>query len=268
MGWWGKLLGGAVGFVLGGPIGALLGTVLGHQLDRGLGSGVESPPGDLEHTQAERERVQTAFFTTTFAVLGHMAKADGQVTKDEISLAEAVMAHMDLEAELRRAAIRLFNQGKNADFPLDAILLQFKQECRRRQDLIRIFIEIQLQAAYADGTLVPAEERLLLHICRRLGFSEALFRQLEAMVKAEYGMGAGAPPSIGRPSLEQAYAILNLSPEATDEEVKRAYRRLRSQHHPDKLVSKGLPEEMMRLANEKTQEIQAAYERLREARGF
>jgi len=272
MGWWGKLVGGAFGFVLGGPIGALLGAVLGHQLDRGLGGGVDWPGGDLAHTQAERERVQTAFFTTTFAVLGHIAKADGRVTKDEISLAEAVMAHMDLEPELRQAAIRLFNQGKNEDFPLDAILLQFKQECHRRQDLIRIFIEIQLQAAYADGNLAPEEERLLLHLCRRLGFSETLFRQLEAMVRAEYGMGAGTaggmPPSLGRPSLEQAYAILNLSPEATDEEVKRAYRRLRSQHHPDKLVSKGLPEEMMRLANEKTQEIQAAYERLREARGL
>ncbi len=267
MSWWGKLAGGAFGFMLGGPLGALLGAVLGHNLDKGLkGLEQELAPGD-------QERVQTAFFTATFSVMGHLAKADGRVSQDEIALARMVMQRMDLDADLRKAAIDLFNQGKQPHFPLDDVLEQFRRECRRRSTLIQMFIEIQLQAAYADGRLDTAEEQLLLHICYRLGIPEFLFRQLQRMVAAQHGFGAGrsgrgrAEPR-RRPSLEDAYAMLGITPEASDAEVKKAYRRLMSQHHPDKLVAKGLPEEMMKLAAEKTGEIRKAYEQIKEARGF
>ena len=135
-------------------------------------------------------------------------------------------------------------------------------------------VEIQLQAAYADGRLDPPEDRLLLHICRRLGVSEFDYRRLERMLQAELGLGrrAGGAGSRkarapARPSLQDAYQVLGVEPAATDGEVKRAYRRLLSQHHPDKLVSKGLPEEMMKMATQKTHEIRKAYERIREARG-
>ncbi|AKH20963.1 co-chaperone DjlA [Sedimenticola thiotaurini] len=270
MSWWGKLAGGAFGFMVGGPIGALLGAVLGHNLDKGLkGLSDEErlPPGD-------QERVQTAFFTTTFSVMGAIAKADGRVSRDEIALANSVMAEMDLNEEMRRTAINLFNQGKSADFPLDEVLNQFRRECHRRNTLIQMFIEIQLQAAYADGSLHKAEEQLLLHICKQLGIPEFAFRRLEKMIRAEAGFSgrggggrqAGAKPS--GPTLEDAYAILNVSSDASNAEVKQAYRRLLSQHHPDKLVSKGLPEEMMKMAAQKTHEIRQAYERVKEARGI
>lgn len=261
------MLGGAFGFMLGGPLGAILGAVLGHNLDRGMAGlkGFEPLlPGD-------RERVQTAFFTATFSVMGHIAKADGRVSEDEIDLARAVMDQMDLNQKLRHTAMRLFEQGKSADFPLDDVLDQFRQECHRRLTLIQMFVEIQLQAAYADGVLHRAEEQLLLHICRRLGIPEALFRNLEDMIKAEghYAGGSGGPaPKPTRPSLEDAYSILMVSPNSSDDEVKRAYRRLLSQHHPDKLVSKGLPEEMMKIATRKTHEIRQAYEQIKEARGL
>jgi DnaJ like chaperone protein len=264
MGWWGKLIGGAFGFMLGGPLGALLGTAVGHGFDRGL-------KGAATATASEQERVQTAFFTATFAVMGHLAKVDGHVSRNEIQLAEAVMAQMDLTAEKRRTAINLFNEGKSADFPLDEVLDQFRQECRRRITLIQMFIEIQLQAAYADGTLHAAEERLLLRICDRLGYPVALFRRLEAMMRAERswtGGPSGGPPPRQGPTLEDAYALLNLESGAGKTEVKRAYRRLMSQHHPDKLVAKGLPEEMVRIANQKTQEIRKAYEVIRKAEGW
>jgi DnaJ like chaperone protein len=265
--WWGKLLGGAFGFMLGGPLGALLGAVLGHNLDKGL-SGLPGEGGFGE--PGARERVQTAFFTTTFSVMGHLAKADGRVTEDEVAMARAVMDQMDLGAPMRHTAIELFNQGKGADFPLDGVLEQFRQECHRRQTLIQMFVEIQLQAAYADGRMDPAEERLLLHICGRLRFSEALFRNLERMIRAErhYAGGRGAPQRPAGPTLHDAYAILNITAQSSDAEVKKAYRRLMSQHHPDKLVAKGLPEEMMKIASQKTHEIRKAYERVKEARGF
>jgi DnaJ like chaperone protein len=264
--WWGKLAGGAFGFMLGGPLGALLGAVLGHNLDRGL-SGLK-----VERLQpGEQERVQTAFFTATFSIMGHLAKVDGSVTRKEIELAEAVMHKMDLDADMRETAIRLFNQGKSDSFPLEEVVEQFRLECHRRSTLIQMFIEIQLQAAYADGKIDSAEERLLLHICRQLGIPETLFRTLEQMIQAEYHFAGGGGRSgyeTAAPRLDDAYAILNISKNASDAEVKRAYRRQTSQHHPDKLVAKGLPEEMMKIASEKTHEIRQAYEQIREARGF
>ncbi len=251
--------------MLGGPLGALLGGALGHKLDQR----VEGLPDSV----ADQERIQTAFFTATFSVMGHLAKADGRVSPEEINQAKAVMAHMDLQPDMRRAAIDLFNQGKRRDFPLDDVLEQFRRECRRRTTLIQMFLEIQIQAAYADGRLDSAEEQLLLHICHKLGIPEFLFRQLERMIKAQQGAysrgGAGQQqPTTGAPSLADAYAMLGISSDATQAEIKKAYRRRMSQHHPDKLVAKGLPEEMMKVATRKTREIRKAYEVIKKARGF
>lgn len=267
MSWWGKLVGGAFGFMLGGPLGALLGVALGHNFDKGL----KQLPDDSRFEAGDRERVQTAFFTATFAVMGRVAKADGHVSRDEIRMAEAVMQEMSLDADMRRAAIELFNQGKAPAFDLDAVLEQFRRECHGRRTLIGMFVEIQLQAAYADGRLDDAEDALLRRICGRLGVSEFDYHRLERMVRAERGgrtdQTGRTGASTGRPSLERAYAVLGVASDASDADVKRAYRRLLSQHHPDKLVSKGLPEEMMKVATQKTHEIRQAYERIREARG-
>ena len=273
MSWWGKIVGGAFGFMLGGPLGAILGAALGHSLDKGL---KDVPDEALGWDPGDRERVQTAFFTATFSVMGHLAKADGRVSPDEIRLAEAVMAEMDLSTELRRTAIRLFHEGKSADFPLDAVLDQLRTECRGRSTLIRMFIEIQLQAAYADGRLDTEEDQLLRRVCSRLGFAELDYHRLRRMIEAErqfggFGTrqrGAGRPGPAPGPSLDDAYAVLGVSPEAGDAEVKKAYRRLLSQHHPDKLVAKGLPEEMMKMAAHKTHEIKQAYDRIKAERGW
>ena len=256
--------------MLGGPLGALLGAALGHNFDKGL----NALPDDMGFEAGDRERVQTAFFTTTFSVMGSVAKADGRVSNEEIRMAEAVMGQMSLDPAMRKTAISLFHQGKAADFDLDAVLDQFRRECHGRITLIGMFVEILLQAAYADGRLDAAEDRLLRHVCARIGVSELDYRRLERMVRAERGFGGGAGGSgsgrasdTGRPSLEDAYQLLGVAASADDAEVKRAYRRLLSQHHPDKLVSKGLPEEMMKVAAQKTHEIRQAYERIREARG-
>ena len=269
MSWWGKLVGGAFGFVLGGPLGALLGVALGHNFDRGL---KRLPDGEAGLSAGERERVQTAFFTATFAVMGRLAKADGRVSEAEIRMAEAVMDEMALDAGMRKAAINLFQQGKAEDFDLDSVLEQFRQECHGRTTLLRMFVEIQLQAAYADGELAQAEDRLLRHICGVLRVPELDYRRLERMVRAEMHARTGRAGGGRRPSqrqgltLAEAYGLLGVDAKSTDAEVKRAYRRLLSQHHPDKLVSKGLPEEMMKVAAQKTHEIRQAYETIRDAR--
>lgn len=262
MSWWGKLVGGAFGFMLGGPLGAILGVALGHNFDKGL----KAIPDDVAFEPGDRERVQTAFFTATFSVLGHVAKADGQVSPQEIRLAEQVMAQMDLNPDMRRAAIRLFGEGKAESFPLNEVIEQFRHECHGRTTLLQMFVEIQIQAAYADGELHPAEDALLLHICGLLGISEFEYRRLERMVRAESSYGSGRQADSARPSIDDAYAVLGVAKDASDADVKRAYRRLLSQHHPDKLVSKGLPEEMMNVAAKKTHEIKQAYETIKAQR--
>ena len=282
MSWFGKAVGGLLGFAAGGPIGALLGATLGHGVDRG----VERLAEDYGLPFGDRRRIESAFFSATFSVMGHLAKADGRVSEAEIALAETVMSRLQLSGERRSAAIALFRQGKAPDFDLDGVIARFRRECMGRRLLIQLFLEVQLQAAYADGEPSGAKRRALEQIRAGLGISPLLFRQLENLVRmqrrftgAAAGAGAGGQqerawqgtgagrraPSTG-PTLKDAYALLGVQPKDSDDVIKRAYRKLLSQHHPDKLVSKGLPEDMIRLASQKTHEIRQAYEMIQAAR--
>jgi len=234
MSWWGKLIGGYIGFALGGPIGALLGVALGHNFDKNISA---APPIGQQNLS------QAAFFTATFSVMGHICKADGRVTPDEISTARMIMAQMALSPAQKDAAIMLFNEGKKDDFPLEDVLTQLKSELGLAKNIKRIFVEIQCYAAYADGVLHPSE----------IGFSRNEFERILAAIAAESHHKKSGPSGKSRKMKSgDAYAILNVSANANDNEVKRAYRKLMSQHHPDKLVSKGLPEEMMKVATQKT----------------
>jgi DnaJ like chaperone protein len=253
MSWWGKALGGAFGFMIGGPLGALMGIAFGHSFDRGLGK------LDNEEWGADQERIQAAFFTATFSVMGYIAKADGRVSPEEIRLAEAVMERLGLNAEMRKSAQKLFNEGKSSDFPIDDVMRQFRRETHRRTTLIQMFLEIQLQAAYADGVMHPAEKKALRGICEHLGIPPAHLDRLEEMLRAGFGRG-GYDAAAAKTSLRDAYLLLGVDESVSDAELKKTYRRLMSQHHPDKLVAKGLPEQMIKDATAKTQQIKAAYE--------
>ena len=247
MAWWGTFIGGTLGYVFGGPLGAIIGAALGGNFDRGIKMGDQFDTGN-------QERVQAAFFTTTFSVMGHVAKADGHVSPQEIASARNIMVQMQLSAEQRKAAIKFFDQGKAAGFPLEAVLHQFKKECPGRRNLVQMFVEIQIATALADGKSDASEKRVLFTIGEILGFSRA---QIEHLFNMENAAGASASDSL---TLSQAYEILGVNEGSSEAEVKKAYRRLMSQHHPDKLVAKGLPDEMIQLATEKTQEIRKAYD--------
>ena len=257
MPWWGTLLGGTLGFMFGGPLGALLGAALGRNFDRGIK--ITDEHGAFGAGQ--QERVQAAFFTTTFSVMGHIAKADGKVSKDEIAAANSIMGRMQLNAQQRKAAIRLFNEGKKTGFPLHDVLQQFRRECSRRHNLMQMFLEIQIATAMADGHFHASEKRIIFTIGEQLGFSRADIEHLFSM-----SSGTGRTPGEQKQTLAQAYEILGVAKTASDAEVKKAYRRMMSQHHPDKLIAKGLPEEMIKLATEKTQQIKAAYEQIKDSR--
>ncbi len=262
MSWWGTLAGGAFGFMVAGPLGAVLGAAVGRKFDQGLKKNL-GRAGSLP--RGHQFRVQAAFFTATFSVMGHISKADGRVTDDEIRLASRVMADMNLSPDQREAARSLFNEGKSDDFDLSAVLAQFRQETGRRSTLQRVFIEILCFAVYADGVRHPEEDRTLRRVCGEIGFPPHEMEAIMASVSAE--LHHRQQPG-GRISLDDAYSVLNVDENASDTEVKKSYRRLMGQHHPDKLVAKGLPEEMMKVATQRTREIRQAYERIKKHREF
>jgi len=272
MHFWGKLIGGFFGFLLGGPLGAILGIVIGHMFDKGLRQQWQG----LHFNLGNQAQAQQAFFDTTFLVMGHIAKADGRVSEAELQAARIIMQRMNLNEQMRQRAMELFTQGKQSDFNLDQALANLVQACHRNKVLLRMFVEIQMQAMLAESSLSQTKQQILQKICQYLGFAPLNFTLFEHL----FGFGRsaqddyqqrtyrGAPRAHSRMSVQDAYAVLNVPSTANDSEIKKAYRRLMSQNHPDKLVSKGLPEEMIKLATEKTQNIKAAYELICEARGI
>lgn len=258
---WGKVIGGILGFALFNVVGLILGIWIGNSFDRGLNQNFTNVFGNSD--PAETQRV---FFTTTFAVMGHIAKADGVVSQQEIAAAEQVMTQLGLDENKRREAISNFEQGKSSSFNLMQNLESLIKHCARKPSLIQMFLEIQILAATADGKVSEPEMQILYQIGSAFRISRTHLDRLVQMVIAQqsFHQGAsGASRNQTGPTISQAYTVLGINQDASQAEVKKAYRKLMSQHHPDKLVAKGMPEEMIKVATEKSQEIQAAYEMIK-----
>ena len=263
----GKIIGAFFGFLfLRSLFGVLLGLMVGNLFDRGFRFGFRAKLGNSRRHQSSH--VQKIYFKSTFMVMGNIAKADGRVTEDEIRVARSVMAKMQLSEEKKREAIHYFNVGKQASFRLEPVLTELFQSCRQQRLLLRMFVEIQFQAAMANRYVDPSQRRILEQICKRLGITPffSQYQSYSQQQHSQYSYNRRAP--IKRDTLQQAYSLLEIPQTATQAEVKKAYRKLMSQHHPDKLMAKGLPEEMIKIATDKTQKIRAAYEEIKKARGF
>lgn len=261
---WGKLLGGFFGYMIAHHIiGALIGIWLGHKLDRAVGQSGQFRASLLKAAKQSAQRQQQLFFHATFSVMGHIAKAKGRVTEAEIGVATLLMERLNLDAAHKQAAQEAFRQGKQGDFPLEQTLAEFVESCRGRTNVLQMFLEIQLQAAFADGELHPNELAVLERVAQALGFSPQDLTRLISMLEAEikfHRQGHGGSRANRQQQLSDAYQLLGVTESANMTEVKKAYRKLMNQHHPDKLVAKGLPPEMMAMAKEKAQDIQQAYE--------
>jgi len=262
---WGKIFGFLFGFMLSKNLfGALLGMWLGHSFDKGRSLNFNHFSGGKGN---EQER-QAVFFYSTFSVMGYIAKANGQVTSHEIAFATAYMDKLGLKGELRQKAQDAFRDGKSAEFSLESKLEAFIQFCGTRQDLLLLFLEIQIQVAFADGELDQEERRALHKVAKALGYSarelDKLLEMIIAGAQFHHGQGSHSVAS-SQQQLDNAYKLLGVNKDASDKDIKKAYRKLMSQHHPDKLVAKGLPAEMMEIAKQKTQDIQAAYELISES---
>lgn len=282
--WWGKLLGTCFGFLSAGPTGAIFGLLIGNLFDRGLASHFANPM--LLYLSEKRSNVQAIFFEATFSIMGYMAKADGRVTEEELNMARLVMNEMHLNHQQKIHAMRLFNEGKSSRFDLLGVLLRLRKACNDNRELLKVFIDIQYQAAQIDG-LTTRKIQTLDIIFSHLGFMP--FHQQYRFYE-DFGTGSSYEKQQNtnhsssdsesyssysrynyKPSksnLDHAYALMEVSPNATKQEVKRAYRRLLSRNHPDKLIAQGLPQEMIKVANEKTQKIVKAYELICDSKGW
>ncbi len=265
MRWNGKITGLILGLLSGHPLGVILGVIVGHLFDIGFFTRFFQK-GLTRNAQT----VQKVFFDCTFAVMGFVAKADGRVSESEIRAAEKIMQQMELNPELKREAIKLFNQGKQPDFDLQATIHRLRTVCWQHPNLLRTFLEIQIQIAQAGGEVNQRKRAALQVICEYLGVSGFVFNQFEQQEYAGHNHQNQYQTHRVTPEqhLRDAYQILDISIEVSDAEVKKAYRRLLSQHHPDKLMSQGLPPEMIKLANERTQKIKSAYETIKKSRGM
>lgn len=268
---WGKVLGTLFGFMFGKLPGAVLGFIVGHFFDKGYSQDFNQKGGfSALFTNTDQLQSQAIFFHSLFSVMGHVAKADGQVTQAEITMATRLMDQMGLTGDTRREAQQAFREGKEVDFPLKQRIQELKTACHGRRDILQVFLEILIQASYADGKLDTAEQSILEKTADYLGFKQHEFLYLLSAHEAEMRFrsagrgrqGAGSQHSgySEKQSLDDAYRILGVKASDDNKVIKKAYRRLMSEHHPDKLVAKGLPKEAMEMAKTKAQDIQAAYE--------
>jgi DnaJ like chaperone protein len=264
----GKLIGGAIGFYSGGLFTGLLGVFEGHLFDRALKNIMR------DDSPEALALIQQNFFESTFTLIGFLAKSDGHVTSEEIKQTEALMVQMGLTADHKREAIKLFKIGSAVEFDPTETLQQFYEKCGARPRLVQMLMMYLVNTALADGKFDEGEESALKTVARGLHYSDFAFAQLLKMIKAQgsfsraggsyYSSGGAARSSADE--LRSAYDALGASSSASDSEIKKAYRKLMSEYHPDKLMGQGVPDDMLKAATERSQEVQAAYDVIKKSR--
>lgn len=248
---WGKIVGSAAGFALGGPIGALLGAVAGHAVDRFR----DDANWDAADTDdATPDPTRTVAFTIAVIVLGaKMAKADGVVSRTEVETFKRVFR---IPPEEMRAVGRIFDKARNDAIGFEPYARQIARMFRDRRAVLEELLEGLFFIGEADGVLHQAEVAYLRKVAQIFGFSEVEFERILA----------GHPGARGHMQPDP-FAVLGVPHSADNGTVKAAYRKLIQEHHPDKLIAQGMPQEFVDVATEKMARINAAYDQIKSERG-
>ena len=235
MAWTGKIIGGVLGSLIG-PWGTAIGIGIGHQFDKGT-----------SRVQEAGMVMQVAFF----GCLAKMAKADGAITQEEIQAVEQIIARLGYTPRMREAAIGTFRQAKDDPHTAADYLNQLASVIQYNPQLAMTFLAALHAVAQADGLIHPNEREILLQ-------AERAFRLQSGTIDALLG---------GRTNnLDDAYKVLECTPDMSDADIKTVYRKKCVEFHPDKLASKGLPQEFMEYANEQLAKINEAYDTIKKAR--
>lgn len=265
-----------IGYMSYGFWGALIGFIFGSWLTYRFR---RSSAGLFGLNPKHRLKRQTIFINTVFMLMGKLAKADGRISEAEIAQAESFMTQLEMTAERRKAAIALFKQGAKADFSVEKTINEFLAVCGDAANLKQLMVMYLLGSALADGKIVATEQALLKDIALKLGFSDRSFQQLMMMIQAQSqfsgghyqsgGAGGGySPAQNAANSLASAYQALGVDKDISDSLLKKTYRKLIREFHPDRLMGQGLPEDMIKVATERSKEVQAAYDLIKKSRGI
>lgn len=254
-----KWVGLILGYVLLDLFGGLLGLFIGSLIDRARNYG---PAAINPLTAGQR---QTVFLETVFILKGKLAKSDGHISQAEIDHVEAFIKKLGMSGEHRQRAIQLFKQGAAADFDISETLEKFKQHCAHTLNLRQMLLIYLTVMALADGKLDQAERELLEQVATQLNYTRAEFNRILDMVLGQSHFSQ--PRQDSKTALAEAYQALGVTADSSDQQIKRAYRKLMSQHHPDKLIGQGVPEDMIAVATEQAKEIQLAYDLIKKHRG-
>ena len=246
MSWYGKIIGGSLGAMFG-PAGMMAGASFGHYYDnrqKGQNSGpLPDQPEPVPMSKEERNRI---LFHNTFAMMAKMAKADGYVTKEEVETVKKFMAEpLLLNAESRSRATKIFNQAKNDEKPFDPLSEEFATAFRHDIKTRAMMFEMLLAIALADGVLHPNEDRLLLKLLNDFKLNIEAYN----VIRRDF-----------LPEVDSLYSILGIPPDSSDSEVKKKYRKLSLEYHPDKMAAANVSESVKKLAEEKFKEINQAYD--------
>lgn len=258
--WLGSVGGATVGSLAGGVPGGLIGLGAGLLVDR---QRLLAPYSPRRWRHGGRTAPEALFASTLFGWAGHVAKADGRVSEAEIHVTRGLMAELGLDERERRLAIELFTRGKSAAFPARTLAQRLRRRYTPGEEGLRRFFRFLCRVALADGNdAARAQERLLRELARGLGLPVS---ELKHLRRGRRSAGTG---STLRPTLRSAFQTLQLPEHATEEEIRLAYRRMISRHHPDRLVAQGGSDDAVRDAAARTHEVRAAYEEIRRLRGF
>ncbi|WP_295884352.1 DnaJ domain-containing protein [uncultured Thiohalocapsa sp.] len=254
--WWGKLFAVGLAGLIGGPIAAFAAVGVGHQMDRDLGGLLRAyaPVRDPER----RERLLWRRRTALFCLAGALVRAAGRPPARRAALLEALLADAGLDAAGRARATALFRDGQRADFPLTAVVSQFRRTFQRRPDITLALIAALMPLVEDLDEAAPAR-MLLRDLATRLGISPRRLGRFEAAWGAQRH---GTPPRDGGLSKREAAKVLGVAANAPRDEVTRAYRTLLSRHHPDKLAHRNPSPEALAEATHRTDQIRKAYRRL------
>jgi DnaJ like chaperone protein len=243
MGIWGKILGGAAGFAIGGPLGALVGAAAGHAID------VMRAERDDDGEPSLRK--QTAFAIAVIVLGAKMAKADGQVTRDEI---EAFKEVFHIPPDEMKNVGRLFNQARKDSHGFEPYARQVGRMFAQNPAVLEELLGGLFHIAKADGVVHPKELEYLRAVAGIFGFDDTTFDR----VRAAHVGGEATDP----------FAVLGVARAATDDEIRSAYRKLVRENHPDTLIAQGMPQDFIDVATEKVAAINVAYDAICKQRGM
>jgi DnaJ like chaperone protein len=200
--------------------------------------------------------------------MGHLAKVDGRVTEDEIRAARSVMHRLDLGPGAVRRAIANFEEGKRPDFAIEATVRKARRSVLRRADTRLMFVRLLLEVGLSKSSVRSAERALIWKICTELDIGRVDLAQLEAMLRAQRGFRQSPAGNADRGRVNAAYVTLGIKPDATNDEVKTAYRRQMNRNHPDKIAASDPDAAQLAAAEKRTREVRAAYELLKTRRSI